>query len=470
MKIAFHGAARTVTGSKHLIHLYNGKQVLLDCGMFQGLGKETAPLNENFGFDPTKITHVIISHAHIDHVGLLPKLCKEGYAGKIYCTEATAALAILLLRDSAHIQELDLKFLNKNKGLSGTEMIKPLYTTEDVEKMIDLFEIKPMNEWYKVDEDLSVMHTEAGHIIGSTCVHLKVKDHEKTARITFSGDIGRYNDAILQSPAPFPQADVIIMESTYGDKKHPDITIGIEELLQHIVDTCVHKKGKLIIPSFSVGRTQELLFAFNQLYNKGLLPKVDFFLDSPLSIKATALVKKFPNLFNKTLKKVLETDEDPFDFPNLTFIDDVEMSKSLNFRTEPCVIISASGMAEAGRVKHHIANNILIPNNKILMVGYCEPNSLGGRLKLHPEEVTIFGQKFAVNAEIASIEHMSAHGDYDDMSQWLSCQDPRMVKKLFLVHGEYEVQEAFKVKLLKKGFTDVMIPDMHEEIGLGALD
>ncbi|WP_118974621.1 MBL fold metallo-hydrolase [Taibaiella koreensis] len=469
MKISFHGAARTVTGSKHIVHLNPGKQVLLDCGMFQGMGKDTLRLNQEFGFDPKDIDIVIISHAHIDHIGLLPKLVKEGYQGKIYCTKATAALADVLLRDSAHIQEMDIKFANKVKAGKGKPPEEPLYTTEDAIKVFPLLEILPMDEWIHIDDQVELLYTDAGHIIGSACVHLKLKENGKTVRLTFSGDIGRYGDDILKSPAPFPQADYIIMESTYGDRLHPLSKPAADHLLTQIEETCLHKKGKLIIPAFSVGRTQELLYALNQLELENRLPRLDYFVDSPMSVATTEVVKKFPELFNSKVQEVLKKDEDPFMFNGLTMIEDVEISKALNFKKEPCVIISASGMAEAGRVKHHIANNIENPNNTILIVGYCEPESLGGRLRAGAKEVSIFGQEYRVLADVVVIESLSAHGDYEDMSQWLACQDPQQVRKLFLVHGEYDVQQKFSQRLQRKGFRDVEIPAQHQSIGLGDL-
>lgn len=467
MKISFHGAARTVTGSKHIVHLNPGKKILLDCGMFQGMGKETLTLNQNFGFDPADITYVIISHAHIDHIGLLPKLVKEGYNGPIYCTQATAALAEVLLRDSAHIQEMDLKYVNKLRKEQGKPLAEPLYDTQDVLRVFPLLKKVDFKEWITIDDQIQLMYTDAGHIIGSAAVHLRLKENGKSTQLTFSGDIGRYGDDILKSPDVFPQADYIIMESTYGDKLHPRVKPSADQLLSQIEETCLHKKGKLIIPSFSVGRTQELLFALNQLELENRLPKLDYYVDSPMSVEATEVTKRFPELFNSRVQSILKRDEDPFSFRNLTMIEDVEFSKALNFKKEPCVIISASGMAEAGRVKHHIANNLDNPANTILIVGYCEPQSLGGRLRSGAKKVSIFGIEHEVKADVVVIESMSAHGDYDDMSQWLACQDAKLVKKVFLVHGEYDVQQHFGEKLRRKGYDEVIIPRQHQEIGLG---
>jgi metallo-beta-lactamase family protein len=467
MKISFHGAARTVTGSKHLIHLHLDKKILLDCGMFQGMGKETIELNNDFGFEPSEISMVIISHAHIDHIGLLPKLVKDGYNGPIFCTKATAALSRILLRDSANIQEADVKYANKIKAEKGHHPVAPLYTIEDVHKTVALFNVLSYEGWHQIDDQVQLMFTEMGHIIGSAAINLKLKENGKQIRLTFSGDVGRYGDPLLKSPQPFPQTDYLILESTYGDALHPLTHAPADLLLYHIEKTCMEKKGKLIIPSFSVGRTQELLYALNQLELEKRLPKLMYVVDSPLSVEATQLVKKFPDLFNDHVQKVLKKDQDPFDFEGLVLIDDVEASKALNYDDRPMVIISASGMAEAGRVKHHIANNISDSKNTILLVGYCEPQSLGGRLKKKPEHVGIFGQDFKVEAEIEEIESLSAHGDYNEISQWLACQNAQEVKKVFLVHGEYDVQETFKSKLIKKGFLDVVIPFQHEVIGIG---
>lgn len=469
MKITFHGAARTVTGSKHIIHLKQNKKILLDCGLFQGMGKETGPLNNEWGFEPRDLTYVIISHAHIDHIGLLPKLVKDGYKGKIFCTTATASLMRIMLLDSARIQEADVRYTNKRRKEQGRELVEPLYTEDDALNVLPFLHTLEYNENHAIDEDIELMYTDCGHILGSAAVNLKLRENGKEIRLTFSGDLGRYNDDILRSPDVFPQADVIIMESTYGDKLHDLVVPATEKVLQHIIHTCLEKKGKLIIPAFSLGRTQELLYLLNRLELERRLPPVKYYVDSPLSTELTSVIKSHPECFNKTVRELLKKDEDVFGFKNLHFVEDVDASKALNANNEPCVIISASGMAEAGRVKHHIAHNIDNKRNTVLIVGYCEPNSLGGKLKAGNKEVTIFGIRYNVEAEVASISSMSAHGDYEDMSQWLACQNPREVSKMFLVHGEYEVQENFRRRLLRKGFRDIEIPAQHQVIGLGDL-
>jgi metallo-beta-lactamase family protein len=466
MKIAFHGAARTVTGSKHLLTLKNGKKILLDCGMFQGMGKDTDHLNRNFGFEPAEVDAMILSHAHIDHSGLIPKLVKDGYAGKIFCTPATKDLTIVLMYDSAEIQMSEIKYENKRRASQNLPYLQALYNLEDAKNAAGSFIEKKYNQWFDVLEGVQAMFTDAGHIIGSTCVHLKIIENGKETRLTFSADVGRYRDAILRSPEKFPQADYIILESTYGNSLHDNNVTTPDMLLHWIEKTCLKKKGKLIMPAFSVGRTQELLYSLNQLELENRLPDVDYFVDSPLSVEATEIVKRYPDYFNNTIQKIMKSDKDPFGFKGLRYIQSVEQSKQLNFMNGPLVIISASGMADAGRVKHHISNNIENSRNTILMTGYCEPNSLGARLLSGDKEVNIYGVEHEVHAEVGSIRSMSAHGDYEDLSQWLSCQDQKQVKKIFLVHGEYDVQKNFKQRLIKKGYLDVEIPEQHYEIGL----
>ncbi|HNL82207.1 MAG TPA: MBL fold metallo-hydrolase [Chitinophagaceae bacterium] len=466
MKLSFHGAAQTVTGSKHLITLKNGKKNLLDCGLFQGLGKETGSFNASFGFNAEEVDVMILSHAHIDHSGLIPKLYKEGFRGKIFCTGATFDLTKILLEDSATIQRDDTRFLNKRRAKSGLPPIEPLYTIEDAEQSFSLLEKQAYQHWFKVTDGVQAMFTDAGHIIGSSSVHLKINEEGKNIRISFSGDVGRYRDLILKSPEVFPQADYIIIESTYGDKLHEDAFNSIDTLLNWVNKTCVEKKGKLIIPAFSVGRTQELLYMLNQLSLENRLPKIPVYVDSPLSIEATEVVKSYPRYFNNRVKKVLDIDEDPFDFPGLNYIKSADESKALNANKQAMIIISASGMADAGRIKHHIANNIDNNKNTILLVGYCEPHSLGGRLLNGSKEVRIYGEMHHVIAEVGIMRTMSAHGDYDDLSQYLSCQNPALVKSIFVVHGEIDVMHEFKRRLNKKGFKEVEIPKMHESFQL----
>jgi metallo-beta-lactamase family protein len=466
MKISFHGAARTVTGSKHLITLDNGKKLLLDCGLFQGMGDRADELNENFGFDASKINYVVLSHAHIDHCGLLPKLVKDGYKGKIFATPGTKDLASILMEDSAGIQEGDARMTNKKLSVHGLPHVSPLYNTMDALAAAKRFETIEYDTWFGIDDDIACSFSEAGHIIGSAAVHLRITENGKKTCITFSGDVGRYKDMILRAPTAFEQADYILIESTYGNTLHEEYTPSADVLLQWIEKTCVEKKGKLILPAFSVGRTQEILYSLNQLSLANKLPALDYFVDSPLSEEATDVLKNNSKYFNDSIQAVMKVDENPFDFVGLRFLKSQDESKQLNYRAEPCVIISSSGMAEAGRVKHHIANNISNSKNSILLTGYCEAHSLGGRLKNGEKEVRIFGKWYEVHAEVGQIRSMSAHGDYNDLLHFLACQDASKVKKVFLVHGEYNVQQDFMAKLTAKGFADIEIPEMHSEVEL----
>jgi metallo-beta-lactamase family protein len=466
MHITFHGAARHVTGSKHLLQLNNGTNILLDCGMFQGMGEQTGDMNEHFGFNPKKVNHLVLSHAHIDHCGLIPRLVAEGFSGPIYCTPATMDLARILLLDSAKIQEQDASFTNKHRAKKGLPPLEVLYTEEDAIQAMRQFKIVEYHEEFNITPDVKLYFTDAGHVVGSAVMHLTVTEDGKDTHITFSGDVGRYGDMILKSPQNFRQSDYILLESTYGDSLHKDIGPIEDALLEIIRQTCMIRKGKVIIPAFSVGRTQEILFALNALEQKGVLPDVPYFVDSPLSTKATQVLKDHPEVFNRNVNEVLKTDADPFSFTGLRFIESTEESISLNNDPRPCVIISSSGMAEAGRVKHHIKNNIGKPQNTILMVGYCEPGSLGGHLINGDKQVYIFGEMYDVVAEVQSIRSMSAHGDYEDLLHFLSGQDPDKVKKIFLVHGEYEVQQHFAAKLKEKGFENVEIPFQHQKCPL----
>jgi len=466
MQISFHGAAQTVTGSKHLISLKNGKKILLDCGMFQGKGTQSDAWNRHFGFNPAEVSLVILSHAHIDHSGLLPLLVKEGFRGEIISTPATFDLCKILLLDSAHIQESDVAYLNKKRRKQGKNQVEPLYTTEDAQKTLSYFRRVKYNTPVELLKGVTLSYTDAGHIIGSAAVHLDIFEEGKLTKISFSGDVGRYGDMILKSPEKFRQADYILLESTYGDSLHERITPTEGLLLDIIQKTCVDRRGKLIIPAFSVGRTQELLYLLNNLSLENKLPVIPVYVDSPLSEKATLVIKAHPWNFNNDVQEVMRNDDDPFDFPGLHFVEDAEESKSLNFRKEPCIIISASGMAEAGRIKHHIKNNILDPNNTILLVGYSEPGSLAGRLKAGVSPVSIFGEHFDVKANVQSIQSMSAHADQQDLLRFIADQNPAILKNIFLVHGDLETQNVFKQKLHEKGYHQVEIPSRHQHFHL----
>ncbi len=465
MKIAFHGAARAVTGSKHLIKMENGTNILLDCGMFQGMGDVTDKLNGYFGFKPSEVTLMILSHAHIDHCGLLPRLVAEGFSGTIYSTPATMDLARILLMDSAKIHEQDSEFINSKRNIDQLEE-SPLYTSDDVVKTMGQFKVIEYGEEFEIDDHITLKFSDAGHVVGSAAVHLRLLENGKETKITFSGDIGRYSDLLLRTPQTFDQADYILLESTYGDSLHKD-QLPIEDLLLEIInETCFIKKGKVIIPAFSVGRTQELLFALNSLELKGKLPDLNYYVDSPLATQATQVLRNHPEVFNNGVKQVLKVDDDVFNFKGLRFIESPAESRNLNADVRPCVIISSSGMAEGGRIRHHIRNAITNQKNTILMVGYCDPHSLGGKLLAGARSVQIFRNHYDVQADVKVIKSMSAHGDYEDLLHFMACQDPALNKQVFLVHGEYAVQQRFADRLRDKGFKHIAIPEYHQEYEL----
>jgi len=473
MKIRFIGAAREVTGSKHLITTDDGTNILLDCGMFQGKGMETDSMNKNLIFNPEEIDYLIVSHAHIDHTGLIPYMYKLGFRGAVITTNATLDLCSIMLPDSGHIQEQDIKWYNKKLARRNQPAIEPIYSVEDAEKCMELFIGIGYNRRFYLnnkknkENKINVKFTNSGHMLGSGVVNLEITENGQTKRIAYTGDIGRGNNKILPPPVPFPQCDYLITESTYGNRLHPTEKESVEDLLKIVVETCVDKKGKLIIPSFSVGRTQEIVFVLNNLYNEGKLPKIEVFVDSPLSVNATDIFRRHTECMNKEVKDVMRSDPDPFGFNSLRYIKNVDESKALNDYDRPCIIISSSGMMEAGRIKHHVANNISNPRNTILVVGYCSPTSLGARIQQPGlREISIFGEIHEINARIAKIEAFSGHGDYNEMKQFISCQDTELLRKTFLVHGDYDAQLFYAEELKKAGFRNIEIPKPGEEFEL----
>jgi len=463
MVIKFLGAAQEVTGSKHLIITDYGKKILLDCGMYQGKGLETDAANKKLGFNPQEIDHIILTHAHIDHAGLIPYVYKLGFRGSVVCTNATRDLCSIMLTDSAHIQEHDTYIFNKRRIRKGLKPVDALYDKADAFGSMDLFIGIAYDRKFRIDENTSVKFTNTGHMLGSSVANIEITREGKKTTIAYTGDIGRPSNRILKAPCVFPQADILITEATYGDRLHKSTKEAEDELLGIMMHTCVNKRGKVIIPAFSVGRTQEIVYSLNNLYNEHKLPRVDIFVDSPLAVNATNVFRMHPECFNKDVMEVLETDPDPFGFNSLFFITSVEDSKKLNKSEKPCVIISASGMMEAGRVKHHLANSISNPNNTILAVGYCAPSTLGARILRGDKTVSIHGNVYDVKAEIRKIDSYSGHGDYKEMGDFISCQDKTKLKKVFLVHGDFTVQQNYKKYLETLGFKNIYIPAWNEE-------
>lgn len=466
MKIEFMGAAQEVTGSKHLITTKKGLKILLDCGMYQGKGLETDGMNRDLGFDPKEIDYLILSHAHIDHSGLIPYIYKLGFNGTILCTPATRDLCAIMLADAGRIQESDVHTFNKKRKARGEEPVEPIYTEDDAHACMQCFISVPYHKRFNIEGEVTVEFYDTGHILGSACVYLEIKEGRKTIRLGFTGDIGRYDKKILKDPEPFPQVDYLLMESTYGDRLHTTLDTAEQELLMAVLDTCTKKKGKLIIPSFAIGRAQEIIYALDRLEHNKLLPDIDVFVDSPLSVSATNIMRLHEECFNEDIKKYMETDRDPFGFDRLQYIQSVEASKALNVRNKTCIIISASGMMEAGRVKHHIANNIENPKTTILCVGYCEPKTLGAKIMRGDKTVSIFGRQYTVRCDLRRIESLSGHADYSEMINYIGCQDKKKLKKIFLVHGEEETQEHFKQTLEETGWKRVEIPKFRDAIEL----
>ncbi len=466
MKIKFIGAAREVTGSKTLITLDNGKMILLDCGMFQGKGQETDEMNRNLGFDPREIDHIILTHAHIDHSGLIPYAYKLGFRGSVICTNATRDLCSIMLADSGHIQESDTEMFNKKRAHHGLEPVEPIYKKEDAVRCMELFIGTAQNRKFYINESLKVRFTTTGHLLGAGAALLEITENGKVTKIAYTGDIGRPSSRILKAPETFGQCDYLITESTYGDRLHPHLQDAEKELLRVVTEACVERGGKLIIPSFAICRTQELVCSLNNFFNEGLLPKVQIYVDSPLAINATDIFRLHPECFNDDVLEVIERDDDPFGFNSLHYVKTSKESKKLNFLNKPCVIISASGMMEAGRIKHHLANNISNPRNTILAVGYCAPRTLGARILNGEKEISIFGTKYNVNATIERIEAFSGHGDYKEMLSYLKCQNKSHIKKTFLVHGDYDAQLFYKDRMIEAGFGDIEIPESGNEFVL----
>lgn len=466
MWVKFLGAAREVTGSKHLITTDLGKKILLDCGMFQGKGLETDGMNRKLGFTPSEIDHIVLTHAHIDHSGLIPYIYRMGFRGSIICTNATRDLCAIMLADSGFIQEHDTYTFNKRRVKKGLKPVEPIYTQKDAVACMNQFIGVPNDMKFRIDDNIKVRFTTSGHMLGSSVATLQVIENGQIKRISYTGDIGRPSNRILAPPLPFPQSDILITESTYGDRLHSDNDSADNELLDVVIQTCVNKGGKLIVPAFSVGRTQEIVYSLNRFYSKGVLPKIDIFVDSPLAVNATTVFRMHPECFNREIHEFMITDPDPFGFNSLFYITRQEDSKKLNDHKKPCVIISASGMAEAGRIKHHIANNISNYRNTILMVGYCSPATLGARLLQGPAEISIHGNIHEVKADIRKIDSFSGHGDYKEMLDYLECQDKQALEQTFLVHGEYETQTSYALKMREAGFRNIEIPSPGQQFEL----
>ncbi len=465
MRLTFCGAARTVTGSKHLLELAGGRRLLLDCGLFQGRRAEADHLNRHFPFDPATIDAVLLSHAHIDHAGLLPKLWKEGFRGRIYATHATVDLCGLMLLDSAYIQEKDVAFVNKLHRKKGLPPVEPLYREADAEGVLAHFVGVAYGTPFSPVEGVEVVYRDAGHILGSATMVLTVREGRRTVRLGFTGDVGNPGRPILRDPEPMMDCDYLISESTYGGEEH-DPPGRTKERLADVIARTSGRGGKVIIPAFAVGRTQEIVYALDQLWNEGRLPPIPVYVDSPLAVNATGIYAAHPECYDRDLRRYLLADNDPFGFERLTYIRDVAKSKALNGQHVPMVIISASGMCEAGRILHHLRNNIEDRRNTVMIVGYCADHTLGKRIVERRPEVRIFGEPHALRAEVVVMNSLSAHADEPGLLDFIGHLDRDRLRRIFLVHGAPERQEAFRQALEARGYREVVIPEYREAFDL----
>jgi metallo-beta-lactamase family protein len=466
MKITFHGAARTVTGSQHLIEV-NGHRLLLDCGMYQGPRREAFERNRNLPFDASQIDALVLSHAHIDHSGNIPNLVKSGFGNDIVCTFATRDLCATMLLDSAHIQESDAEFVNKKHARSGEPPVEPLYTKEDAVRCMENFNAVGYHRSREILPGVTVTFLDAGHMLGSAIVILDIEDHDagRDLRLVFSGDLGRVGIPIIRDPETVDHADVLIMESTYGDRLHEPYEDS-EKRLETIVNSTYKRGGAVIIPSFAVGRTQQLVFSLHKLALRRDIPVLPIYVDSPLAINATSVFRLHPEAYDAEMLAFMLKEGDPFGFDQLHYTRTTEQSKELNFLREPFIVISASGMAETGRILHHLRNRIEDPANTILIVGWQAPDTLGRRLVDGAKAVKIFGEEHPVKAHVEVLNGFSGHADRDELLAWAQAitKQPR---RTFLVHGEEAVALAFAETLrTKAGYEQVEVPELHQSFAI----
>jgi metallo-beta-lactamase family protein len=462
MRIHFFGATRTTTGSMYLLEI-NGKRLLLECGLFQGRREESIERNRRFPFDPKQVDAVVLSHAHIDHCGNLPNLCKQGFEGNIYCTFATRDLASIMLEDSAQIQRDDAAFVSKQRAKKGLPPVEPLYSATDAEKAVRQFVAINYGRPFPVADGVSVTFRDAGHILGSAQVVLDIHENGRVFRHLFSGDVGRGDDDILRDPERVENVDSLQIESTYGGREHsPKANANAE--VGRLVRETLDRKGKVIIPSFSVGRTQQIVYTLHQITLAGQLPVVPIFVDSPLSVNATEIYRLHPECFNETIYRFLREKENPFGMENLTYIREVAHSQKLNDLKDPAIIISASGMAEAGRIRHHLKNNIGDPKNLILFVGYCADHTLGAQILARRNPVNIFGEPVEVKAQIASIDSFSGHADSNELHRYVGALTGD-IKEICVIHGEESQALAFAETLRGlKPKSRIVVPEYQQVV------
>ncbi|MDY0081907.1 MAG: MBL fold metallo-hydrolase [Ignavibacteriaceae bacterium] len=464
MEIEFIGGARTVTGSQHLLHI-NGKKILLECGLFQGRRDDTYNKNKNFRYNPSEIDALILSHAHIDHSGNIPNLVSKGFKGLIYATSATVDLCQIMLRDSAQLQKKDIDYVNKKRKKKNESALDPLYTLEDVENAMHQFAGVQYNQAIDLFPGIRFTFRDAGHILGSAGVHLEIEESgNKKINFGFSGDIGRTDSPVIKSPDVLRDLDILIMESTYGNRLHSPAE-EVEEDLASTIREVIDNGGKIIIPAFAVGRTQTIVYMLHKLFNQNRIPEIPIYVDSPLAVDATEVFRSHPECLDReTYRIFLDNNHDPFGFDKLHYIKKTEESKKLNEKEEPMIIISASGMAEGGRILHHLKHNISSSKNLILFVGYAAEHTLARKIMDGNQFVNIFGEEYEVKAKFKKMDYFSGHADQQELLDYLRLNSTNTLNNVFLVHGEEDMALPFKEKLLQKGYKKVFFPASGEKI------
>jgi len=462
LQIQLFGAAKEVTGSCYSL-VTNNEKILVDCGMFQGNKDAVRKNYEDFDFDPKKYDALLLTHAHLDHCGRIPKLIKYGFKGKIYCTDATKELAFIIMMDAAKIAAQDIEHENRRRAEQNLSPRKPIYNEVDVRAAMKLFKIVSYGEEIKVTKNILAKYYDAGHILGAASIRVEVKEAGKVTSLAFSGDLGQEHAVLVKDIEPIRNADYVFMESTYGDRLHPPLEERRKELLRVINET-YKRGGKLMIPTFTVERAQEILYYLGEFFQQKLIPTMDVYLDSPMAQKATAVFTKFPQYYNEEVRNAIKKRKDVFSFPTLTNTESVEESKSINGVTKPCIIIAGNGMCSAGRIKHHIRNNIEDEKNTLLFIGYQAMGTLGYWIKQKQKTIRLLGTQVRVNSKIESIDGFSAHADYEGLIEWLE-DFSKKPKKIFICHGEADQSLAFGKRIEKLGFK-YSIPTAEEKISL----
>ena len=465
MKITFFGAAQTVTGSMHMVEA-NGRRILLDCGLFQGRRQETFERNRHLPFDARDVDAVVLSHAHIDHSGNIPNLVSSGFRGRIYCTYATRDLCSAMLLDSGHIQESDVTYVNNKRRRAGQPPVEPVYTVADARASLKHLEGIAYHRTFPVTDGITATFFDAGHILGSAVTVLEIVEAGQKRHLCFSGDLGRRHLPVLRDPEPPPQVDAMIVESTYGTRLHASPEEAAHSLSQAIGHT-IERGGKVIIPAFAVGRTQDIVYDLHKLIQNGDLPSLPVYVDSPLAVDVTRMFRLHPECYDQEMRQYVNQQDDPFGFHRLVYVRSVEESKALNQLRTPCIIVSASGMCEGGRILHHLKNNLGDPRNTVLFVGFQAENTLGRKLVEGNKTVPILGEMVHVRAEVSALDGYSAHADHDEILSYVNLvRAAGNLEHAYCVHGDAESCEAMGTAFRQLGVKDVTVPQLGQAVDL----